>query len=221
MDAPHCPRDERTELDTSAAALAPAYRTGAAAAWLARAHRRPAEVHAAWAHPYGVAALPCGVLYTAVRLPDPVVRAALGTDDLAAVHAALAATLHGPVFRDPADARHYALVPPGTTETWRLPDVECLGPEYYLGVPNPAAVRPSGMSGYWAVPMDGPGHLCDPVAVEELARLGRERVRPGQCAGATGTTATPTAPSWCRSPSRARRTAAACTPARTAARCTA
>ncbi|MFI6347238.1 hypothetical protein [Streptomyces sp. NPDC050560] len=156
-----------------------AFRTGAAAAWLARAHRRPAEVHEAWTHPYGVAALPCGVLYTAVRLPDPVVRAALGTDDLDTLHAALAAALHGPVFRDPAGARYYALVPPGTTGTWRLPDVECLGPEYYLGVPNPAAVRPSGMSGYWAVPIEGPGHLCDPVAVEELARLGRSRAGDG------------------------------------------
>ncbi|MFI6348917.1 hypothetical protein [Streptomyces sp. NPDC050560] len=179
MDATHCHPDERTELDASAAALAPAYRTGAAAAWLAQAHPRPAEVREAWTHPYGVAALPCDGPFTAVRLPENVVRAACDADDLTALHAQLGAALHGPVIHDPQYHRYYALVPAGAAKDWRLSWTECLGPEYYLGMPHPAAVRPSGMNAYWAVPMDGPGHLCDPVAVEELARVGRERVAAG------------------------------------------
>ncbi|MFI6343993.1 hypothetical protein [Streptomyces sp. NPDC050560] len=179
MDTAHCHPDERTEPGTSAAVSAPAYRTGAAASWLAQAHPRPAEVYEAWTHPYGVAALPCNGPFTAVRLPENVVRAAVDRDAPAVVHARLAEILHGPVVHDPQHQRYYALVPAGVSKGWRVPGVECLGPQYYLGTPNPTAIRPSGMNGYWAVPMDGPGHLCDPVAVEEVARLGRERAAAG------------------------------------------
>ncbi|MFI6343924.1 hypothetical protein [Streptomyces sp. NPDC050560] len=157
----------------------PAARGAATAVWLASAHPRPAEVYEAWSHPYGVAALPCNGPFTAVRLPENVVRGAVDCDDLSTVHARLADALHGPVVHDPQHQRYYALVPAGAVRGWRVPGVECLGSEYYLGTPNPAAIRPSGVNGYWAVPMDGPGHLCDPVAVEELARLGRERVAAG------------------------------------------
>ncbi|MFI6347721.1 hypothetical protein [Streptomyces sp. NPDC050560] len=165
----HSPQAGRCTLD----------RAPSAATWLASAHPRPAEVHEAWTHPYGVAALPCNGPFTAVRLPENVVGAAVECDDPAAVRARLAAALHGPVIHDPQHQRYYALVPAGVARGWRVPGVECLGSEYYLGVPDPAAIRPSGMCGYWAVPMDGPGHLCDPVAVEELARVGRERVAAG------------------------------------------
>ncbi|MFI6346968.1 hypothetical protein [Streptomyces sp. NPDC050560] len=126
-----------------------------------------------------MAALPCNGPFTAVRLAESVVRAAVDRDDPAAVRARLAETLYGPVIHDPQHRRYYALVSAGAAKGWRVPGVECLGSEYYLGVPNPAAIRPSGMNGYWVVPMDGPGHLCDPVAVEELARRGRERAAAG------------------------------------------
>ncbi|MFI6348114.1 hypothetical protein [Streptomyces sp. NPDC050560] len=150
-------------------------RSRSAAAWLASAHPRPAEVYEAWEHPYGVAALPCAGPYTAVRLPEAIVQAAVGLDDLDALCAALAGALHGPVIHDPGNRRYYPLVAAGAAKGWPLPWAECLGPEYYLGIPSPAAVRPSGVNGYWAVPVEGPGHLCDPMAVEELARLGQER----------------------------------------------
>lgn len=116
----------------------------------------------------------CGGLFTAVRIPGDIVRAAARSEDRTKVDAYLADALQGgPVFTEAGLSRYYVLVPAGTTARWRIPGGECLERGTYLGVPAPGRAQFEEGFGYWPVPMDSAGELCDPVLVRDLVLLGR------------------------------------------------
>ncbi|MFI6343994.1 hypothetical protein [Streptomyces sp. NPDC050560] len=148
-----------------------------AADWLASAHPRPAEAHRAWKQPGGLAPLPCGVLFTAVRLPALLVHAATGTDDTDTLRIRLGDCLGGPVIHDPARARYYPLVPTDTAKSWRhtVAYIRCLEPEQHLNMPAPTATQPTAQTPYWTVPPAKPHKLCDPEAVKDLTRHGQRQ----------------------------------------------
>ncbi|MBT2395348.1 hypothetical protein [Streptomyces sp. ISL-100] len=123
----------------------------------------------------GIALLRCGSIFSAIRIPAAVVRAAAGTDDTEAVDAYLCEALQdGPVFADAYSRRYYALVPASTALRWDVPNTECLGVNCFVGVPSPKLTDPAYPS-YWSVPMNGPGALCTPGAVSQLVLYGRFR----------------------------------------------
>lgn len=73
--------------------------------------------------------------------------AAADSDDLRDVDAYLGQVLlGGPVFADTRWHLYYALVPEGTDRlpswSYRCEDAECLGPNAYLGVPDPTRTDP-------------------------------------------------------------------------------
>lgn len=134
----------------------------------------------------GVAMLPLGGLFSAVRIPGRLVHALAGTEEPAKVDAFLAQALEGgPVICDPHSPRYYALVPASTPRThsekvadWLESDAACLGRESYLGVPSTDAVAydPARFASYWSVPMDSPAMLCPALLVGRLIGAGRDLV---------------------------------------------
>lgn len=132
----------------------------------------------------GLAVLPLGTLFTAVRIPGRLVHAIAGTDEPAAVDAFLREALDGgPVVCDPRHGRYYALTPAGVPRTWRKElgdlgedDVDVLGRDAYLGVPKVDAINPHDLTPYWSVPMDSAGELCQSALVGRMIALGREMV---------------------------------------------
>lgn len=150
----------------------------AAAHWLLSAHPAPDRARKEWAAEGGLALLPLGTLFSAVRIPARLVHAAAGREDPAAVDAFLAEALHGgPVICDPRGRRYYALVPASTAVRWRQPGAECLGRDTYLGVPRLDAVNlnAGAWSSYWSVPMPSAAELCTPAAVAQLVAFGNFR----------------------------------------------
>lgn len=124
-----------------------------------------------WSGEGGVALLPLGTLYSAVRIPEHLVHAVAGSTEPAAVDEFLArALLGGPVICDPSGRRYYALVPASTATRWRHGDADCLGRGTHLGVPRLDALEPDpqAWASYWAVPMPSAGVLCEPEAVAQL-----------------------------------------------------
>ncbi|MCX4805696.1 hypothetical protein OG594_29455 [Streptomyces sp. NBC_01214] len=145
--------------------------------WYARSLADPAAAHAAWRE-HGVAVLPLGARFEAVRIPDPLAHAAVQSADDRVVDLALALALEGPVIHDVRGRNHYALVEPGTAQRWRSRDaVECLGHGTHLGVPDPGRDRAApGRSLYWAA-APGPGaYFCRVGAVRLLVRVGEARL---------------------------------------------
>ncbi|MFJ4921096.1 hypothetical protein [Streptomyces sp. NPDC088725] len=143
-----------------------------AARWLASSLTQPAVAGQDW-RDGRPAILRTGIVFDAVRMPQELVHAAVrGTAD-ATVAAALAATLRGPVIRDPG-VWYYALVPPKTTENWRSLLATVRGRGSWLGVPRPDRTAPPGI--HWSVPPETAGRVCCPDAVAELLRLGRQRL---------------------------------------------
>ncbi|MFJ7998286.1 hypothetical protein ACIQ7D_14220 [Streptomyces sp. NPDC096310] len=67
----------------------------------------------------------------------------------------LATLADGPVVCHPG-IWFYALVPAGTTETWRSPDAVVLGRGVWLGVPRLDSTLPVPPLPYWAVPRGRP-----------------------------------------------------------------
>ncbi|WP_329597748.1 hypothetical protein OIE43_18750 [Streptomyces pseudovenezuelae] len=126
----------------------------------------------------GVALLPLGVLFAAVRIPERVVHAAARIDHPQAVDQYLAAALDdGPVIHDLDRHRYYALVPASmptrwneAAPVWRNNGIECFGRDTLLGVPPVDAVSLDTRTNqtYWSVPMPSPGVLCDP---QDVARM--------------------------------------------------
>ncbi|MEU6891615.1 hypothetical protein ABZ934_07400 [Streptomyces sp. NPDC046557] len=147
--------------------------------WLAGSHGRPERVRAEWRE-RGVAVLPIGSRFDAVRLPDPLVHAAVGTADLGHNHTdfALGERLGGPVIHDGHGRNYYAIVPPGTVAEWRsaVCGVECLGRGTHLGIPalDLVAYDPAHPV-YWAEVGPRPGY-CDPASVAFLVRVGAARL---------------------------------------------
>lgn len=125
----------------------------------------------------GVALLRCGGLFTAIRIPAPIVFAAAGSEGREDVSAYLTEALHGrPVFVDQTAAWFYCLVPASTCRGWKKPETECFGRDTYVGVPHPSHdVRHPTARSYWSVPMAGPGDLCLPHTVAQLVDFGRLR----------------------------------------------
>lgn len=139
-----------------------------------------------WQEP-GVALLPLGTLFSAVRLPERLVHALARVYEPRMVGEFLAAALDdGPVICDPRGRRFYALVPASMPARWRKAadewragfGVDCLGRDSYLGVPKVDAVAldPQTWASYWAVSMSSAGMLCDPLAVARLIAAAARRL---------------------------------------------
>ncbi|MBT2418047.1 hypothetical protein J7F01_08685 [Streptomyces sp. ISL-22] len=116
-----------------------------------------------------------------LRVAATLVHAAADSDDLRDVDAYLGqALLGGPVFADTRWHLYYALVPEGTDRLlpWNYGsgDAECLGPNTYLGVPDPTRTDPGVGFSYWCVPPHAPDTLCSLDAVAQLLKDGRCRL---------------------------------------------
>jgi hypothetical protein len=146
------------------------------AEWLARAHPLPEQARAEWSS-QGVALLPLGRHFAAVRVDGSLMRAALGSDSPGVVTEALASTLRGPVIHDhrTAGPTYYALIQWHAGLVWDYGDIApCLQGETYLGVPRIDRREPPGT--YWVVPPRHEGDLCAPQAVRELIDAGRQEL---------------------------------------------
>lgn len=133
----------------------------------------------------GVALLPLGGLFSAVRIPARFILAITGgRSPSGEVDAILDEVLEGgPVICDPG-SWYYALVPASMPRTWRQAasewqplDVGCLGRESYLGVPrlDVTAYDPATRT-YWSVPMSSAATLCAPLAVARLIAAGAHQL---------------------------------------------
>ncbi|MEU2713352.1 hypothetical protein [Streptomyces sp. NPDC007205] len=110
----------------------------AVAEWLARAHPTPERARVEWAT-QGVALLPLGVRFAAVRMPGDVVHAAVGSRDPDQVAPALGESLGGSIIYDrrALGESYYALIQAHAGLVWAYGDiVTCLGEGTYLGVPR-------------------------------------------------------------------------------------
>ncbi|WP_408050527.1 hypothetical protein [Streptomyces sp. HO565] len=148
----------------------------AIAEWLARADRDPERVRREWAT-QGVALVPLGERFAAVRMAAHVVHSALRTDDRDGVAVALGESLGGSVIYDRrvAGGTYYALIQAHTALVWAYDDIaSCLGLGTYLGVPRLDRQQPPGT--YWVVPPRYEGDLCAPRAITALVKEGRERL---------------------------------------------
>lgn len=149
--------------------------------WLLTAARDVQQARWEWEED-GPTFLRCGPTFTAIRLPGDLIRAAAGSSDPAAVDPFLAEALNGgPVIGPHGLHDYYALVPPTSGLRWKHHDIECLAWGMWLAVPpvRRTAYRAGGHEEYWAVPVSEPAELCDVVAVDELARCGRQRLGEG------------------------------------------
>lgn len=138
-----------------------------AAMWLAAVHSHPDRVVQEWRH-HDAAFLPTGRSWDVVKLSEAAVHAVTqgnAPDQLRAFFAELG--LLGPAFV--SHRRIYLLVPPGTAETWKAFNSECLGNGYLLPVPRVTSVEGSDM--HWLLPPDGTGELCSPAAVRALVEI--------------------------------------------------
>jgi hypothetical protein len=146
--------------------------------WLDRAHPVPQRARAEWST-QGVALLPLGELFCAVRLPGELVYAAVSSADTDQVAAILGELLRGPVIHDhrTTGATYYALINWGAgviQQLERAEDTPCLGQGTYLGVPRIDRRKPPGT--YWVVPPRYDGDLCRPAAVRSLIAAGRQEL---------------------------------------------
>jgi putative ATP-grasp target RiPP len=144
--------------------------------WLARTHPVPERVRTEWAA-QGVALLPLGERFAAVRMAAEVVHAAVQSEKQDRVAAALGELLGGAIIYDRrvAGGTYYALVD-GHAGLAGAYDgiVSCLGRGTYLGVPRIDRQRPPGT--YWLVPPRYAGDLCPPCSVVGLVEAGRSRL---------------------------------------------
>ncbi|WP_328871240.1 hypothetical protein OHT76_14565 [Streptomyces sp. NBC_00287] len=142
--------------------------------WLAYAHPK---VHQEWSSTAGLALIPLGRLFDAVRLSEHLVRSVAGVSGPATVNDWLGRSLNsGPVIHDPSGHRYYALVPSGTAPDWRVPAAACLGEGTYLGVPRTDLTEweEHAWCSYWAVPLTRPGRLCRTTDVLALVMAGHD-----------------------------------------------
>ncbi len=139
--------------------------------WLSQAQAAPEQAWREW-RDGGVALLPCGNRFCAIRIPTQLVHAAVGTSEQPAVDTALSAALDGPVIRDEAGQHDYALIETIPRRDWPFQqDAPLLGHGTYLGVPK--TEREGSSRTHWVVPPRFPGNLCSLRAVEELVATGR------------------------------------------------
>ncbi|MFJ9029158.1 hypothetical protein ACIRQP_11655 [Streptomyces sp. NPDC102274] len=146
----------------------------AIARWLTSSSPDPAVAKEAWYHGRP-AMLRTGGAYDAVRMPWMLVHAAAESSVPNVVAGVLAEVLDGPVICHPG-VWYYALVPPGTCETWRCTEAVVRGRGGWLGIPRPDRTEAASVNPYWAVPVQQVGTLCAPDEVAKLLRVGRARV---------------------------------------------
>ncbi|WP_158712318.1 hypothetical protein [Streptomyces sp. NRRL F-5135] len=118
-----------------------------------------------------------GQIFDAVRVQPELVHAAVGSSTPADVATSLARRLSaGPVICD-RGIWYYALVPPGTTTSWRSALGTIRGRGAWIGVPaldrthQTHPVHP-----HWIVTPRWPRRLCDPEDVAELLRAGQHQL---------------------------------------------
>ncbi|MFI8104293.1 hypothetical protein [Streptomyces sp. NPDC086023] len=156
--------------------------------WLAQSHDQPRQAHAEWAE-RGIAVLPTGGVFGAVRIPESLVRAAVESADNDHVGYVLADRLNGPVIHDGRGRNYYALLRPEDRLAWdtTAPGVEYLPPRTHLGVPAAGLCEYTTVTPvYWAVPVIRPSY-CDLASLALLVRIGAARLaeaRPGAAAAA-------------------------------------
>ncbi|MEU2559519.1 hypothetical protein ABZ626_09320 [Streptomyces longispororuber] len=140
-------------------------RENRAADWLAGADPQPRKVWAQWEQ-HGVALIPLGRRFDAVRVPAERMHAAAGSEQPRTVADVLGDWLAGPVLRDLRSGLgpYYVLVGPGAE--WDGPE-ERLSTDTYLGVPRPG--HPT-MLTRWVVEPRTPGGLCDARHLRALLR---------------------------------------------------
>ncbi|GAA2421916.1 hypothetical protein GCM10010255_73510 [Streptomyces coeruleofuscus] len=139
-------------------------------------HPEPERVRTEWAA-QGVALLPLGERFAAVRMASDVVHAAVQSEDQERVAAALGELLGGSIIYDRrvAGGTYYALVDWHAGLAWAYDGiVSCLGRGTYLGVPRIDRQRPPGT--YWVVPPRYAGDLCRPCSVVGLVKTGHSRL---------------------------------------------
>ncbi|MFD4631432.1 hypothetical protein ACFVYR_21335 [Streptomyces sp. NPDC058284] len=138
--------------------------------WLARAQAEPRQAYREWTG-CGVALLPLGRRFNAVRLPARLVHAGVGTADPDVVTATLTELLHGPVIHNSPLQTYHALLEPYPPHRWAYAHVApMLGTGQFLGVPAADLTGPTGL--HWAVRPHAVGALCSPPSVAALAALG-------------------------------------------------
>ncbi|MFE5771457.1 hypothetical protein ACFQ7O_24190 [Streptomyces sp. NPDC056485] len=147
--------------------------------WLASSHSKPEEARADWRE-NGVTLMPIGRSFEAVRLPERLVRAALGTEEHSFAHTdfGLEESLGGPIIHDGHGRNYYAIVPAGTAAEWRsqVPGVECLTNGTYFGVPATDILEYNAAHPvYWAT-LGGSSRFCEPASVSLLVRVGAARL---------------------------------------------
>ncbi|MFF4588820.1 hypothetical protein [Streptomyces sp. NPDC001388] len=146
--------------------------------WLARAHPVPQRPRREWAT-QGVALLPLGERFAAVRMPADVVHAAVETGDHDEVAVRLGTLLGGSIIYDRrvSGGTYYALVQGHTGLVWPYEDTAaCLSFGTYLGVPRLDQQQPPGT--YWVVPPRYEGDLVPPRSIVALLQAGRSRMTP-------------------------------------------
>lgn len=145
--------------------------------WLASSHPTPEKPWREWGES-GIAVLPTGAAFDAVRIPEDVVHAAVESTDLDTVGVALAERLDGPVIHDARGRNYYVLVQPGARVDLEpaVDGVEHLPARTHLGVPSIELCEHTRETPiYWAVPGIRPGH-CDANALGLIVRAGIRRL---------------------------------------------
>lgn len=124
----------------------------------------PRQAVAEWAD-HGVALLPLGARFDAIRVPARRIHAAVGSDEPGTVGAALLDWLQGPVVRDvrTGSGLYYVLIAPDAA--WEGPENR-LGQGIHLAVPRLG--RQVSPVTYWAVEPQRRGSLCDPAHLTAL-----------------------------------------------------
>lgn len=152
-------------------------RRTALADWLAGSQPDPEQVHTEWAK-HDVAVLLLGIFFSAVRVPDAIVHAAVESENSEEIEFVLSDRLDGPVIHDGRGRNYYMLISSEARLDWgtSAPGVECLPAGTFLGVPAVDVVHYTPRTPvYWAVPGVTPGH-CDSAAVALLVRVGAARL---------------------------------------------
>lgn len=151
--------------------------------WLAGALDNPKQAHTEWMA-LRVAMLPLGVRFTAVRLSQDLVHAAVSSTAPDVVSRVLAESLIGPVIHDAISHRYYALTPDLDMAGWRPAEGAVLfGRGTWLGVPRLDQTAPQQYS-YWSVPPDGARSFCDLGRVAQLVSFGCEQLAAAERAAA-------------------------------------
>lgn len=142
-------------------------------AWFAHSQLAPEQACREWAES-GVALLPLGGRFDAVRLPEALVQAAVGVTAPQAVATRLAWLIAGPVVYDgrTLGGSYYALTKPCRDRVWKHQDcAPRLSRGTYLGVPRLDRTEPPGP--YWIVRPRFEGDLCEPATVAAVIGLGQ------------------------------------------------